>query len=209
MHTEEYETEDCQNLDVSKKLIPTPGDDKLPPRVNHFKSCVLPFTQKCKTCLGRKQLEIFLSKCVDQCDNCVFHLHAVDTQDTANNVINFLQLPHKGFICTRGIKRLRQQPQDHSAASIDINNYPQRHRGREKSHLLNILTFFVVQQGLCHDLRLKSTVVLLKRKVFHNLHISVTLGVMRSQAAFKCGVPCRKLTSSLPRKQKIRIFHYP
>lgn len=34
---------------------------------------------------------------------CVFHLYAVDTQDTANNVINFLQLPHKGFICTLGI----------------------------------------------------------------------------------------------------------
>lgn len=38
----------------------------------------------------------------------VFHLYTVDTQDTANNVINFLQLPHKGFICTQGIKRLRQ-----------------------------------------------------------------------------------------------------
>lgn len=31
MQIEEYETEDCQNLDVSKKLIPIPGDDKPPP----------------------------------------------------------------------------------------------------------------------------------------------------------------------------------
>lgn len=85
------------------------GDGKLILGISNFKSFV-PATsckmQKCKVCLGRKQLETFLSKCVDQCDNCVSHLYAVDTQDTENNVINFLQLPHKGFICTQGIKRL-------------------------------------------------------------------------------------------------------
>lgn len=36
----ECETGHCQTRCVSKKLIPEPGDGKLIPRINHFKSCV-------------------------------------------------------------------------------------------------------------------------------------------------------------------------
>lgn len=90
-----------------KDLSFTPAVSKLIQGIGNFKSCV-PTTslhKSTKSVEAENSLRSFSPNVLVNVIT-VFHLYTVDTQDTANNVINFLQLPHKGFICTQGIKRL-------------------------------------------------------------------------------------------------------